>query len=54
MFICEKCLKEKYTNSPSLFQSVGSCEVCEKVRECSDIRCGDLELKKEEPQCSDS
>jgi hypothetical protein len=39
MFICDPCLTDKYTNSPSIRRDYGTCEVCGRPgQECSDIR----------------
>ena len=47
MFYCNDCAKKM--NYPiSIFKSNGRCEICEEVRECSDIPCKDLPEEKEE------
>lgn len=37
MFICDQDLKDHYKNRPSFFRSIGTCEICGKQKECSDI-----------------
>lgn len=45
MFICNQCLKENFTNAPSLFKSHGRCEICDHSAVCSDIKSSYLEPK---------
>lgn len=46
MFICNACLEKKYLNLPMMHaRSMGACDVCRKVRDCSDIRSSELERK---------
>ena len=45
MFICENCLKEKFTND-GLGRSYGRCEFCEDVKTCYDISSKYLNPKK--------
>jgi hypothetical protein len=37
MFLCEPCLRRSYTNTPSIRQSLGHCENCQRFGSCSDI-----------------
>jgi hypothetical protein len=53
MFICNQCLKKKFTNNESMFKSRGSCEICNKVDVCNEIKSSYLvprNLKKEHRQ----
>lgn len=46
MFVCNDCLAANFTNWPSITQSLGKCEWCEKGnRVCSDIQSRYLNLK---------
>jgi len=45
MFICDECLKENFTNSPSLAKSNGICEWCDTTQNCSEIPSGKLHTK---------
>lgn len=38
MFICDKCLKEGYTNTQSIFRSFGKCEFCKAEYWCNEIK----------------
>lgn len=38
MFICDKCLKEGYTNTQSIFRSFGKCEFCKVENWCNEIK----------------
>jgi len=44
MFICEKCLEDKYENFAIAF-SYGKCEECNKLKACSDIPSSRLVVK---------
>ena len=50
MFICEKCLTEKYDNF-ALSTSLGKCEICDTKSRCADIPSKYLNLK---PKVDDS
>lgn len=41
MFICEKCLKENFKNW-AMPVSYGKCEFCEEVKDCCDVKSGNL------------
>ena len=38
MFICNDCLKQRFTNAESLFKSGGSCEICNEKKVCNEIQ----------------
>lgn len=45
MFVCNKCLNERFTNGESMFKSNGTCECCGQKNVCNEIPSKYLNLK---------
>jgi hypothetical protein len=52
MFICNDCLKNKFTNSPSIGRYRAVCEGCGQVKDCSDLHSSFLVRKAVTPSPS--